>query len=97
MRRRRVNKLPPVSTKEPSTEIMLRVSAFCKDIKDAVLGRKHYDFVQANRARYASFKFDIEMTAPDFRPFDNISSSSPLIISHTQPRGLSDVRDVIKE
>lgn len=92
-----LDNLPALLTKEPSTEVMLRVSAFSKDIKDTALGRNHYDFVQANRARYSSFKFDIEMTAPDFRPFEDISSSSPLSPSRTQPRGLLDVRNVIKE
>jgi hypothetical protein len=92
-----LGELPALLTKEPSTEVMLRVSAFSKDIKDTVLGRNHYDFVQANRARYTRFKSDIEMTAPDFRPFEDISSSSPLLHSLTQPRGLLDVRSVIKE
>ena len=68
-----------------------------KDIKDTVLGRKYYDFVQANRARYTSFKSDIEMTAPDFRPFEDISSSLPHSKTLTQPRGLLYVRNVIKE
>jgi hypothetical protein len=91
-----LGELPPLSTKEPSTEIMLRVSAFGKDVKDAVLGRKYYEFVQANRARYASFKTDIEMTAPDFRPFEHVHQTRPLIITLTQPRALTDVRNVIK-
>ncbi|KIM37374.1 hypothetical protein M413DRAFT_448441 [Hebeloma cylindrosporum] len=92
-----LGELPPVLAKEPSTEIMLRISAFSKDIKDTVLGRKHYDFVQANRARYTSFKVDIEMTAPDFRPFEDISSTSPLLKTHTRARGLLDIRNVIRD
>ena len=91
-----LDELPALLTKEPSTEVMLRVSAFSKDMKDTILGRNHYDFVQANQARYTSFKSDIEMTAPDFRPFEDISSSSPLLHTLTQPRGLLDVRSVIK-
>jgi hypothetical protein len=92
-----LGELPPLLTKEPSTEVMLRVSAFSKDIKDTVLGRKHYDFVQANRARYTSFKSDIELTAPNFRPFEDFSSSLPHLNTLTQPRGLLEVRNVIKE
>ncbi|KAF8884433.1 P-loop containing nucleoside triphosphate hydrolase protein [Gymnopilus junonius] len=68
--------LPPVlDLKDPSTEVMLRISAFCKDIKDTVFGRNHEEFVQLNKQRYSKFKTDIRMTTPDFRPVEDIESS----------------------
>ncbi|KAF8885412.1 P-loop containing nucleoside triphosphate hydrolase protein, partial [Gymnopilus junonius] len=80
--------LPPVlDLKDPSTEVMLRISAFCKDIKDTVFGRNHEEF----------FKTDIRMTTPDFRPVEDIESSRHTAVeSHCQPRGLAEVRNIIE-
>jgi len=92
-----LSEFPPPLTKEASTEIMLRVSAFSKDVKDAVLGRKYYNFVQSNRARYENFKSDIEKTAPDFRPSEEFEDIFPHSNSLIRPRGLLYIRNVIKK
>ena len=52
--------------KDPSTEIHLRISAFCQAFKDALLGRDHREFVQKNRQRYADFSEDISLTEPRY-------------------------------
>jgi len=92
-----IAQLPPVSNAHPSTEVMLRVTEFCKDVRDTVFGEKNKIFVQTNRTSYSSFKDAIIVTTPDFRPFEDIRSSYPLVSSNCQPRGLKDVRKVIKE
>ncbi len=77
---------------------MLRVTAFCQDITDAVSGDEYKHFVQANRASYLKFKDEIVATAPDFRPHNGDVSGQPSLFigSHTTPHGLEYVRDVIK-
>ncbi|KAF8970895.1 P-loop containing nucleoside triphosphate hydrolase protein [Flammula alnicola] len=93
-----ISELPRLSTLEPSTEIMLRMNAFCNDISYAIRGEKYRSFVQRNRARYLRFKEDIVMTTPDFRPFERENDWGPdLVVSRTEPRWLSDIRNVIKE
>ena len=85
---------------------MLRVTEFCKDIRDTVFGESNKNFVQENRTSYSSFKDAIVLTTPDFRPSEDNEeddedierlSSRPLVISNTPPRGLTDVRKVIME
>jgi hypothetical protein len=61
-----IAKLPPLLDKAPSTEIHLRISAFCQDFKDAVFGRTHRDFVQGNTQRYSHFSQDIFSTQPKY-------------------------------
>ncbi len=73
---------------------MLRATAFCQGVRDAVFGEKYEYFVQWNRALYSHFKKDINATIPDFRPFDDMSTLVPF--SRTEPRGLDDVRQIIK-
>lgn len=101
-----IARLPPVSNAHPSTEVMLRVTEFCKDIRDTVFGESNKNFVQENRTSYSSFKDAIVLTTPDFRPSEDNEeddedierlSSRPLVISNTPPRGLTDVRKVIME
>ncbi|CAA7263847.1 unnamed protein product [Cyclocybe aegerita] len=93
---REIEELPPVSHVHPSTEVMLRVTEFCKGMQDAVLGERYKEFVQANKRRYALFEQDIRMTTPDFRPFENVTYSSSLVETRTEARSLVDVRNVIK-
>jgi hypothetical protein len=52
--------------KAPSTEIHLRISAFCQAFKDASFGREHREFVQKNKKRYADFSEDIFLTEPRY-------------------------------
>jgi len=95
---REYSRLPPVAKGVPLTEIMLRVTAFCQEFTDAVVGNKHNDFVQSNRALYSRFKDEIVATTPDFRPYDgDVSGHSSLVKgSHTTPHGLEYVREAIK-
>ena len=95
---REYSKLPPVAKGAPLTEIMLRVTAFCQDFTDAVLGDKRNHFVQSNRGIYSRFKDEIVATTPDFRPYDgDVSRHSSLVTgSHTTPHGLEYVREIIK-
>ncbi|KAF8885539.1 P-loop containing nucleoside triphosphate hydrolase protein [Gymnopilus junonius] len=78
-----IEALPPALDKDPLTEISLRITAFCKD---------------ENKDRYDSFKNDIQMTTPDFWPFEDLDSNSTysLVHSHCQQRGLAEVRNAIK-
>ncbi|TFK32040.1 P-loop containing nucleoside triphosphate hydrolase protein [Crucibulum laeve] len=66
---RDLNALPPLPSRDPVTEILLRVNEFCSDFQKAVAGEKYKQLAQMNRARYARFKVDILKTSPDFRPF----------------------------
>ena len=45
---------------------MLYATAFCQAIQDAVFGEKYEHFV----ALYSDLKKEIDVTIPDFRPFD---------------------------
>ncbi|KAF8193681.1 P-loop containing nucleoside triphosphate hydrolase protein [Pholiota molesta] len=94
-----ISRLPPLSNAEPSTEIILRVNAFCRDVSEAVRGdRMDRRFIQMNKARYLRYKNDIMMTTPDFRPFeDDETSGSSLVDTRTASRSLSDVRRIIKQ
>ena len=58
--------LPPVLDKAPSTEIHLRISAFCQAFKDAIFGRDNRELVQTNKRRYADFSEDISLTEPRY-------------------------------
>jgi hypothetical protein len=58
--------LPSVLDKAPSTEIHLRISAFCQAFKDAIFGREHREFVQKNKKRYADFSGEILSTEPRY-------------------------------
>jgi len=86
-----------VSNVHPSTEVMLRVTEFSKDVHDTVFGVKDKNFVQASRDTYSEFKEAIMMTTPDFRPFEGSRLGRSLVSSHTPPRDLAYVRKVIKE
>jgi hypothetical protein len=94
-----ISRLPPLSNAEPSTEIILRVNAFCRDVSEAVRGdRMDRRFIQMNKARYLRYKNDIMMTTPDFRPFeDEETHGSSLVDTRTASRSLSDVRHIIKQ
>lgn len=61
-----IDELPPVLDKAPSTEIHLRISAFCQAFKDAIFGRDHRGFVQKNKKRYADFSEEISSTEPRY-------------------------------
>lgn len=85
-----IAQLPPVLDKAPSTEIHLRISAFCQAFKDAVFGRDHRDFVQKNKRRYADFSADISFTEPRYGstvPSQTVNGTGPCL-------GLEDVRQV---
>jgi len=90
--------LPLLSKDTPLTVIMLSTTAFCQAIQDAVFGGKYEHFVQSNRALYSKYKKEIDVTIPDFRPFDgDVSGQNSLVpFSRTEPRGLDDIRQVIK-
>ncbi|TFK32039.1 P-loop containing nucleoside triphosphate hydrolase protein [Crucibulum laeve] len=66
---RDLDALPPLPSRDPVTEILLRINEFCSEFAKAVHGEKHKHLVQASRERYAQFKTDILKTSPDFRPF----------------------------
>jgi len=76
---------------------MPSTTAFCQAIQDAVSG-KYEHFVQSNRALYSKYKKEIDVTMPDFRPFDgDVSGQNSLVpFSRTEPRGLDDIRQVIR-
>ena len=61
-----IAQLPPILDKAPSTEIHLRISAFCQAFKDAIFGREYREFVQKNKKRYADFSEDIFLTEPRY-------------------------------
>jgi len=65
-----IAKLPPLLDKAPSTEILLRISAFCQAFKDTVFGRDNRHFVQRNKRRYSRFKEDIFSTEPRYTTFE---------------------------
>lgn len=86
---KKIAKLPPVSDQDPSTEILLRISAFCQAFKDAVFGRQHRHFVQENRRRYSRFRQEISSTKPKY-----ITSSGFMAIGTSPDLNLDGVRKV---
>lgn len=76
-----LSKLPTPPTKEPSAEVLLRVTSFCQDVQAAVMGERFKELVQANRKHYADFDRSIFGTCPDFRPFEgHISYLNPGLV-----------------
>ena len=63
--------LPPPLATDPSTEFLLRVTAFCSDFHAAVFGETRKHLVQHNRQQFQRLKSDIFKTCPDFRPFED--------------------------
>ncbi|KAF8873236.1 P-loop containing nucleoside triphosphate hydrolase protein [Infundibulicybe gibba] len=68
--------LPPRAKTEPSAEVLLRVTNFCRELSEAVSGTSNKSFAQGNRRRYAEFKTDICRTRPNFQPFEAYYSDS---------------------
>ncbi|KAE9399885.1 hypothetical protein BT96DRAFT_675521 [Gymnopus androsaceus JB14] len=93
--------MPIAPTREPSTEILLRISDFCRELREAVMGKDHKFLVHNNRRLYEAFKSAIERTQPNFWPFSSKEDyRNPGL--HTQggnvgPYDLEDVRDEIAE
>jgi len=101
--------LPAPPKLDPTTDIILMITAFCDDFKGAVYADGIKSLAQQNRTRYLSFKRDIRATAPDFRPFvghmnyarpadpghesDCISAWNPKV----KPLDLCDVKKVIAD
>ncbi|KAH9475551.1 Interferon-induced GTP-binding protein Mx [Psilocybe cubensis] len=92
--------LPRLSTNDPTTDVMVCIHNFCKAItSDEEPGVHQLKLIQDNRYRYFTFKHDIEMTSPNFYPFENVHpiSSRLNVQSQCEPRALADVREVIKK
>ncbi|KAJ3916699.1 P-loop containing nucleoside triphosphate hydrolase protein [Lentinula edodes] len=93
--------IPIVPTKEPSTEILLRISDFCRDVMQAVMGEDHKFLVQHNKRHYETFKVAIERTNPDFWPFiskeDHVNPDLHVQGGSVGPLDLEDVRKEIAE
>ncbi|KAF8825881.1 hypothetical protein HHX47_DHR6000635 [Lentinula edodes] len=93
--------IPIVPTKEPSTEILLRISDFCRDVMQAVMGEDHKFLVQHNKRHYETFKVAIERTNPDFWPFiskeDHVNPYLHVQGGSVGPLDLEDVRKEIAE
>lgn len=90
--------IPIVPTKEPSTEILLRISDFCRDVMQAVMGENHKFLVQDNKRHYETFKVAIERTNPDFWPFiSKKDHSNPNLHVQGGSVGPLDLEDVRKE
>ncbi|KAJ3865875.1 P-loop containing nucleoside triphosphate hydrolase protein [Lentinula novae-zelandiae] len=90
--------IPIVPTKEPSTEILLRISDFCRDVMQAVMGEDHKFLVQDNKRHYETFKVAIERTNPDFWPFiSKEDHSNPNLHVQGGSVGPLDLEDVRKE
>ena len=64
-------KVPAPLATDPSTEFLLRVTAFCSDFRAAVFGEARKSFVQHSRQQFQRLKSDIYKTCPDFRPFED--------------------------
>lgn len=106
--------VPPLSaTANATTEVLLRISEFVTRVKTLVHGGgKNRDMIHTNRDTYTSFKGQIRLTAPDFRPFENVEdyyapnwedpSNKTMYrgskkLFLTEPMSLKDVRAVIKK
>ncbi|KAF9000114.1 P-loop containing nucleoside triphosphate hydrolase protein [Cyathus striatus] len=97
-----LNSLPAPPINEPSTEILLRITKFCDDLKNTVSADSNKHVTQAHRSRYADFQDDIRATTPDFRPFAGTTiaysrSQEKGISFSTEARDLMYIRDVISE
>ncbi|KAJ3984868.1 P-loop containing nucleoside triphosphate hydrolase protein [Lentinula detonsa] len=90
--------MPAVPTSDPSTEILLRVSDFCREVKRAVMGEDHKFLVHDNQRHYQAFKAAIERTTPDFWPFDSKEFfMNPGLHVSGGTVGPFDLKDVLKE
>lgn len=92
--------MPIAPTREPSTEILLRLSDFCREVHEAVMGKDHKFLAHDNKAHYEAFKSAIQRTNPDFWPFsskENHMSPGLHIQGSNGPFDLQDVRNEIKE
>ncbi|PPQ85696.1 hypothetical protein CVT25_002730 [Psilocybe cyanescens] len=96
-----LEKLPPVSSDDSATEIMLCVYEFCKAVTSNQEHEEHQlEFIQRNRYRYSAFKHEIEMTTPNFQPFEQVHtglSSYSNVESQCEARALPDIREIIKK
>ncbi|KIK61582.1 hypothetical protein GYMLUDRAFT_224459 [Collybiopsis luxurians FD-317 M1] len=90
--------MPNLPTREASTEILLRISNFCRELHDAVMGKDHKSLAQRNRSHYAVFKTSIDRTNPDFWPFPSKSGyRSPGLHTGGGNVGPFDLQDIRKE
>lgn len=96
-------KLPAPLATDPSTEFLLRVTAFCSDFRAAVFGEARKSLVQHNRQQFLQLKSDIYKTCPDFRPFEDYSKyHRPTTLEGPteygkMPMDLNEVQKVIDE
>lgn len=100
--------LPARIAVDPTTEVLSRVTAFCKALQDIVHGRSESKtFVHTNRDIYEEFKIAIRATAPNFQPFTDVDfyrseevqadGTTRRVDLVQRPMYLYDVRRVIKE
>lgn len=66
--------LPPIITRDPQSEVFIRVNNFSREFAESIDARSHKRYVQGSRALYEQLKLDIRATAPDFRPFPNYTA-----------------------
>ncbi|KDQ34204.1 hypothetical protein PLEOSDRAFT_1061762 [Pleurotus ostreatus PC15] len=100
-----INDLPSIITRDPQSEVFIRVNNFSREFAESIDARSHKNYVQGSRALYEQLKLDIRATTPDFRPFPNyIAHPIPSyqcdedeLASKARPIDLTEVRDVIKK
>ncbi|KAF9494431.1 hypothetical protein BDN71DRAFT_1393285 [Pleurotus eryngii] len=69
-----INDLPSVITRDPQSEVFIRVNNFSREFAESIEARSHKHYVQGSRALYEKLKSDIRATTPDFRPFPNYAA-----------------------
>ncbi|KAJ4473675.1 P-loop containing nucleoside triphosphate hydrolase protein [Lentinula aciculospora] len=90
--------MPVVPTRDPSNEILLRISEFCWEVRQAVMGENHKFLVHDNKRHYETLKTAIERTDPDFWPFvSKINRVNPGLHNQEGSVGPFDLEDVRKE
>lgn len=66
--------LPESRTVDPATEILRRITAFCKSMQSIIDGTgEDRSFVHKSRAIYQTFSIRVWETAPNFQPFEDMS------------------------
>ncbi|KAF5352891.1 hypothetical protein D9757_012099 [Collybiopsis confluens] len=94
----KLGNMPKALTTEPTTEIILGISKFCRDLRDAVMGEDHKRLVQQNKAHYEELKTAIEQTNPEFWPFYSKSDyRNPGLHVGVRSMGPLDLQDVQNE
>ena len=81
-----ISTLPKPLEADPQIEVLVRVNAFCDAFKGVVSGSSSdKTLAQRNRTHYTIFARNIRGTSPDFRPFEQPTLYSRIVLESEEP------------